>query len=176
MAVAKIGALIVVAGGLMVGCGSSAVRTRQTMRVPHTEVARGPLREALVHLERVHFPMDSARLGPMGRAALRRAAEILTDHPEVNLQVEGYADPRGANEYNLGLGQKRAESVATYLTELGVPAGRLRAISYGEERATPGLDRRSLARNRRVEFRLMRGHAQLVLEDGQLVDDRGAEL
>lgn len=171
----RIGGLVVVM--LVVSaCGSGSVQTRRTMRIAHTEVARGSMREALLHLERVHFALDSSQLGPMGRAALRRAAEILVEHPEVDLQVEGYADPRGASEYNLGLGQKRADVVVSYLAGLGVPEERLRTVSWGEERAEPGADRVSLARNRRVEFRLMRGAARIVLDAGQLLDDRGTEL
>jgi peptidoglycan-associated lipoprotein len=176
MRIGRIGALILVLGALGTACGSATVRTRHTMRVPHTEVAQGEMREALLHLERVHFALDSAQLGPLARAALSRAADILREHPEVDLQVDGYADPRGASEYNLGLGQKRAESVARYLAGLGISGGRLRTISYGEERSEPGFDRQSLARSRRVEFRLMRGTAHLVLDGGQLLDDRGVEL
>ena len=161
---------------LVAGCGASSQHARQTFSVPHTEVARGPLREVLLHLERVHFSLDSALLGPSAKAARRRAADVLREHAEVTLQIEGYADPRGANEYNLGLGQNRAVTVARYLEALGVPTERLRTVSYGEERALLGLDRESLARNRRVEFQLMRGRARLVVDDGQLVDDRGYEL
>ncbi len=173
---AKVGAWLVIlcfAGSGATGCAASSRRARQTFSVPHTEVAEGRIREALLHLERVHFALDSAALGPDARAALRRAAEVLREHPEVNVQIEGYADPRGANEYNLGLGQSRAVSVARYLEDLSVPGERLRTVSYGEERSYAGTDSRSLARNRRVDFRLMRGRAQLVLDDGSLLDDRG---
>lgn len=160
----------------MTGCAASTHRARQTFSVPHTEVAQGRLREVLLHLERVHFALDSAALGPDARAALRRAAEVLQAHPEVTVQIEGYADPRGANEYNLGLGQNRASSVDRYLRDLGIPEERLRTVSYGEERAYGSMDRQGYAQSRRVEFRLMRGRAQLVLDDGSLLDDRGQRL
>ena len=172
----KVGAWLVVLCLGTMGCAASSRRARQTVSVPHTEVARGRVREVLIRLERVHFSLDSAVLGSEERAALRRTAEGLREHSELTLQIEGYADPRGANEYNLALGQSRATAVARYLWDLGVPIEQLRTVSYGEERAVPGLDRQSLARSRRVEFRLMRGRAQLVLEDGSLVDDRGVRL
>jgi peptidoglycan-associated lipoprotein len=138
------------------------------------EVAQGEIREVLLELQRVHFALDSTDLGPESRAALRRAAEVLRLHPEVRLFIEGHADPRGTTEYNLALGLERATVVQRYCLELGIARERLEMTSYGEERPiSTDPDQAGLARNRRVEFRLLRGRVRLVLEEGSLVDDHG---
>jgi peptidoglycan-associated lipoprotein len=135
------------------------------------------MREILLNLMRVHFALDSEELPPPARDALDGAAAKLREHPEVALFIEGHADQRGAPEYNLALGQRRGATVANYLIRSGVSNDRLSVVSYGEERPlAEGDDQTSLARNRRVEFRLMRGDVQLVLEEGALVNDRGQTL
>ena len=140
----------------------------------HREQATGDLREILLNLSRVHFALDSEELPPPARDALDGAAAKLREHPEVALFIEGHADQRGAPEYNLALGQRRGATVANYLIRSGVSNERLSVVSYGEERPLDeGSDQTALARNRRVEFRLMRGDVQLVLEEGALVNDRG---
>ena len=122
----------------------------------------------------MHFALDSEELPPPARDALDGAAAKLREHPEVALFIEGHADQRGAPEYNLALGQRRGATVANYLIRSGVSNERLSVVSYGEERPLDeGSDQTALARNRRVEFRLMRGDVQLVLEEGALVNDRG---
>jgi peptidoglycan-associated lipoprotein len=177
-------ALVVVAWG----CGSDEPHPRHAtpphqeepnavheMPTPQrTEVATGDMREVLLSLSRVHFALDSEELPPPARDALDQAAAKLREHPEVALFIEGHADQRGAPEYNLALGQRRGTTVANYLIRSGVGGDRLSVVSYGEERPlAEGEDQASLARNRRVEFRLMRGQVQLVLEEGALVNDRG---
>jgi peptidoglycan-associated lipoprotein len=73
--------------------------------------------------------------------------------PEITARVEGHADERGTNEYNLALGERRAKTVQDYLANLGVKAGRLNLISYGEEKpAVDGHDESAFSKNRRVEF------------------------
>lgn len=167
---------------LLVGCGGDGAG-RGRSRVPtgagreRVEIAQGEMREVLLQLQRVHFSRDSNQLTSESRAALRRVAELLRSHTEVSLFIEGHADPRGTPEYNLGLGQARAATVSQYVQELGVEPGRLQLVSYGEERpASLEVDRAGLARDRRVEFRVLRGNVRLVLDDGQLLDDEGRPL
>nr|MDQ3308926.1 OmpA family protein [Gemmatimonadota bacterium] len=75
--------------------------------------------------------------------------------------IEGHTDERGSTEYNLALGQRRAEAVRTFLVNYGIPAARLAVISFGEERpAEEGGDEASLARNRRAEFVVTAGGAR----------------
>jgi peptidoglycan-associated lipoprotein len=135
------------------------------------EVASGDLRDALVHLQRVHFGLDTDTLLPAARTSLEDAAVILLAHKDVQLFVDGHTDDRGTTEYNIGLGDRRANAVVDYLARLGIDRSRLQVVSFGEE--TPWHDGDHAA-NRRVEFRLMRGTIQLVLDDGVRYGDDGA--
>jgi peptidoglycan-associated lipoprotein len=140
---------------------------------PRREIARGSERAALLALRRVHFALDDATLPPPSRGALSEAAEHLRGL-DVSLAVEGHADERGTTDYNLALGQRRADVVTGYLENLGIASERLRGVSYGEERpAAEGSDPDTWSRNRRVEFSLLRGNVQLVLEDGVRLSDSG---
>jgi peptidoglycan-associated lipoprotein len=81
----------------------------------------------------VYFQYDEASLSDDARAKLARNADLLKT-TQLLVTIEGHADERGTNEYNLALGDRRANAVRDYLTSLGVDAGRLRTLSYGEER------------------------------------------
>jgi peptidoglycan-associated lipoprotein len=103
----------------------------------------------------VFFQFDSAELLPEGRDTLTRMATWLKAHPETTLTLEGHCDERGTEEYNLSLGQKRAEVMKSYLERLGVSSGQLKAISYGELKpAVDGSDEDAWAQNRRGEVKL----------------------
>ena len=139
--------------------------------------ATGELREALLSLRRVHFPLDGYQLDAESRAALDAAAAGLRNHPDVAVYVQGNADERGATEYNLGLGERRARAVTSHLTRLGVDASQLSIVSFGEERPLDaGHGAQAWATNRRVDFVLLRGTVQLVVEEGTRVTDRGARM
>jgi peptidoglycan-associated lipoprotein len=81
----------------------------------------------------VYFQYDEATLSDEAREKLARNADLLKT-TQLLVTIEGHADERGTNEYNLALGDRRANAVRDYLTSLGVDAGRLRTLSYGEER------------------------------------------
>jgi peptidoglycan-associated lipoprotein len=103
--------------------------------------------------ENIYFEFDKARLLPESKAVLRVKAEWLKANPEALAIIEGHCDERGTNEYNLALGDRRAQSAKTYLVDLGIAAERLTSISYGEERPLdPGHDEAAWARNRRAQF------------------------
>lgn len=103
----------------------------------------------------VYFQFDSTELLPEGRDMLQRMATWLQKHPDATLTIEGHADERGTEEYNLSLGQRRAEVMKTYLERLGVPSRQLKAISYGELKpAVEGSDEEAWALNRRGEVKL----------------------
>jgi peptidoglycan-associated lipoprotein len=111
----------------------------------------------------VYFEYDSFRLDSDAEDRLRTKAAILRANPSVELRIEGHADERGSTEYNLALGQRRAEAVRTYLTGYGITTTRLATISYGKERpAVPGGDESAWARNRRAEFVLTAGEISAV--------------
>lgn len=110
-----------------------------------------------VGLKTVHFDFDRYNIREGDKAILKRNAQWLKNNSGVRIVIEGHADERGENEYNLALGEKRATSVKGYLQALGVSPSRLDTISYGEERpADPGHDESAWSRNRRAEFRIAR--------------------
>ncbi|MEM7489608.1 MAG: peptidoglycan-associated lipoprotein Pal [Pseudomonadota bacterium] len=84
--------------------------------------------------DRVLFAVDESTLTPEARATLTAQAEWMTANPEYTALVEGHADEQGTREYNLALGGRRANAVRDFLVSQGVPATRLRTISYGKER------------------------------------------
>lgn len=81
-----------------------------------------------------YFDYDKSEIRPDGEAALRKTARFFFEYPEASVLIEGHADERGSTEYNLGLGDRRAEAAKQFLMSLGVAEGRLEKISYGEER------------------------------------------
>ncbi|HXV22076.1 MAG TPA: peptidoglycan-associated lipoprotein Pal [Desulfuromonadales bacterium] len=108
---------------------------------------------SLLKLEKLFFEFDAYTLTPEAQAILTRNAEWLRQNPAARLSIEGHCDERGSDEYNLALGQRRAEAVKDYLVSLGVAAERLNSISYGEERpAAAGSDESAWSQNRRAEF------------------------
>ncbi len=82
----------------------------------------------------VYFDYDESTLTDDTRDKLSRNADLLKSRPEFSMTIEGHADERGTNEYNLALGERRANAVKDYLSSLGVAGGRVRTLSYGEER------------------------------------------
>lgn len=103
--------------------------------------------------ERVHFEFDRSRITDEAAAVLQRKAEVLQEHPELRITIEGHCDERGSLEYNMALGQRRAQSVQRYLTGLGVSDEMFSTVSYGEERPiAQGANEEAWARNRRAEF------------------------
>jgi peptidoglycan-associated lipoprotein len=103
----------------------------------------------------IYFDFDRANLRDDARTVLASNFEWLQAHPSLRLVIEGHCDERGTNEYNMALGDRRANAARAYLLKAGIEASRLRTISYGEERpAAPGHDESSWAKNRRAEFLL----------------------
>jgi peptidoglycan-associated lipoprotein len=102
----------------------------------------------------IYFDFDSYVVKPEFQGAVEGYARMLTTLKDRRLSLEGHADERGGREYNLALGQKRAEAVARALELLGVPPGQVEAVSFGEERpADPRSTEEAWALNRRVEIR-----------------------
>ncbi|MFX1680835.1 peptidoglycan-associated lipoprotein Pal [Mitsuaria sp. CC2] len=102
----------------------------------------------------VFFDFDSFVVKDEYRSLIENHAKRLNNKKTLQLSLEGHADERGGREYNLALGQKRAEAVAKSLTLLGVTAGQVEAVSFGKERPTDtGHNEEAWAKNRRVELR-----------------------
>jgi len=166
-------ALILVLGlGLtLTGCGKKApVETEPQVEaeapieeVPETPVAEDPtpvekaidyaaLEPADFGVEDIFFAFDQYDLDAEAMGLLSRNARILRE-ADVTILVAGHCDERGTIEYNLALGEKRANAVRDYLISLGVPAGKLRVTSYGENKPfVRGSDENAWALNRRAHF------------------------
>ena len=101
----------------------------------------------------VFFALDSFEVDAAGQQTLTANAAILKKYPTWVITLEGHCDERGTAEYNLALGEKRALAAKTYLVSLGVPADRLRTVSYGKEFPfDPGHDEAAWYKNRRAHF------------------------
>lgn len=101
----------------------------------------------------IHFGFNEYTLPEADRKLLKDAAEQLKAQGGTALTIEGHCDERGSSEYNLALGDRRAQAVKGYLQRLGVESKQLNAISYGKERpADPGHDEAAWAKNRRAEI------------------------
>lgn len=99
----------------------------------------------------IYFDTDRYNIDSADAAALQAQAQYLSQYPAINITVEGHADERGTREYNLALGERRANAAKNYLVSLGVGADRVRTVSYGKERPVAlGSDEQSWARNRRA--------------------------
>lgn len=100
--------------------------------------------------DRVFFGYDQYDLSQEARDTLGRQATWLNQYSNLRITIEGHADERGTREYNLALGERRANAVKNYLVALGVDGGRVTTVSYGKERpAVPGSNETSWAQNRR---------------------------
>jgi peptidoglycan-associated lipoprotein len=107
----------------------------------------------IVLQEDVFFEFDKATLTPEAREMLTINGKWLRMNSDIEIIIEGHCDERGTNGYNLALGDRRAESVKTFLVDLGIDRPRLTTISYGEERPLDrGQDESAWARNRRAHF------------------------
>ncbi len=82
----------------------------------------------------VFFAFDEATLTPEATASLSRVADVLNKYPNLSIQVQGNTDVRGTEQYNLALGQRRADAARDYLTRLGVKPGQISTVSFGEEK------------------------------------------
>lgn len=111
---------------------------------------RGWIRDAF-------YQYDSSTLTDQAREALQSSATWLKGYPQYGLLIEGHCDERGTEQYNLALGDRRANAARDYLVSLGIDAGRIRTISYGEERPfDTGTTEAAFAKNRRAHLVLTR--------------------
>jgi len=101
----------------------------------------------------VYFEYDSAVLTADARDLLKVKAQWMQANPSARVLIEGHCDERGSNEYNLALGDRRAESAKTFLVNLGISPSRLSTVSYGEEKPVDsGKTEAAYAKNRRAHF------------------------
>jgi len=153
---------------LLFGCAKSAKVTPEAQK-PGTEQMEGRSKPADeggaktqpggvqevtdIGLERIHFDTDKSNIRDDAREILKKNADVLKANPNIKIQIEGHCDERNTVEYNLALGERRAAAAKDYLVKLGVDAGRISTISYGEERPiSMGHDETAWWQNRHCEF------------------------
>ncbi|UFS69991.1 peptidoglycan-associated lipoprotein Pal [Geomonas sp. RF6] len=127
---------------------------QQGVGMTQQDLAAQPVKADLEKtLNKVYFNLDSYALDDAARSVLTKNLEILQKDPLRKIRIEGHCDERGSDEYNLALGERRAQAAARYLSALGVAPERLSVISYGKEKpADPGHDEKAWRLNRRDEF------------------------
>ncbi len=109
-------------------------------------------RERFINAD-IFFEFDSSTLSAEAESILKAKAEYMRRNAALTIVIEGHCDNRGTTEYNLALGERRAESVKGFLVDLGISETRIRTISYGEERPlAAGTDESAWSRNRRAHF------------------------
>ncbi len=136
------------AGGAASGGGASGGTSSAAL----PNIKPGSAQDFVVNVgDRVFFGFDKYNLQPKARDTVRRQAAWLKRYPGVVISVEGHADERGTREYNLALGERRANSAKNYLVALGISPNRIRTISYGKERpAVAGSNDAAWTQNRRA--------------------------
>jgi peptidoglycan-associated lipoprotein len=119
-------------GGTAEASASVTVNSPPAVVVPTNTMTAA--QEFAANVQDIFFDYDTDALRTDAQATLSKDASYLVSHPDVKVAIGGYCDERGSDEYNLALGQKRAESAKTSLVSAGVAANRIRVISYGKEK------------------------------------------
>ena len=124
---------------------AAAQTTEQSAKVQATETA--------VTVSDINFDFDKSNIRPDAREILKINADFLLKNGNSKVVIEGHCDERGTAEYNMALGQRRAQEAKKYLVNLGIKESRMKTISYGEERPLdPGHNEEAWAKNRRAHF------------------------
>jgi peptidoglycan-associated lipoprotein len=144
---------------MLVSCAKKqTVNTKEPTKPQAEVVAAAPAsdeqnQKIKVEFKAVYFDLDSYAIRDDAKPLLVAASKALAGSPSIKLTLGGHCDERGTAEYNLALGDKRANAVKEYLINLGVHRSRLTSVSYGKEQPVSfGHDENSWSRNRRVEF------------------------
>ena len=132
----------------------------ESRSIPPEPIAEDPLKVSDIDkinqnspFQPVFFAYDMAEIDSAGQAALNGNAALLKKYPEWVITIEGHADERGTAEYNLALGERRAVAARAYLISLGIPADRLKTVSYGKEFPfDPAHTEAAYEKNRRAHF------------------------
>ena len=120
---------------------------------PEGGALAGGARADLLSVRRIHFAFDSSSIDEESRAVVEAHTAYLADNPGVKVHFEGHADERGTREYNLALGERRAQAVERMMRVLGIAADHITTVSYGEEKpVAPEHNESAWRLNRRVEI------------------------
>ncbi|NMT63854.1 peptidoglycan-associated lipoprotein Pal [Marinobacter orientalis] len=139
-------------GGDDEGGVSSSEMTEEQRREAEARAEQAE-REAMRDITTFYFDFDTAEIKPEARDVLVAHARYLQANPDQDVRIEGHADERGTKEYNLALGERRANAIERFLIVNGASRGQTETVSYGEEKpAVMGSDESAWAQNRRVEL------------------------
>ena len=143
--------------------GSVSASARVTVTTPPPPPAPPKKRQPTVqelftkNVKDIYFDYDKSEIRGDARATLSATAQFLKKHPQVRFTIEGHCDERGSEEYNLGLGDRRANSALSHLSSMGISSSRVKTISYGKERPQcRESDEACWQKNRRGHFVLSR--------------------
>ena len=129
---------------------------KQAPEIARKEAAKVEPQQSTSALEKIYFDFNSEALSDNARKTLTSDADYLRKSATAKLHIEGNCDERGSAEYNIALGEKRAEAAEKYLVTMGIPADRVATISYGKEKpADQGHDEAAWAKNRRDDFTIL---------------------
>ena len=157
--------LLTAVGALaLAGCSKKAPDTLPPAPVTETPTPTGPsdqgaaapgtqahFAQEMSGRDTIYFDTDRYNIDSADQAALQTQAQYLAQYPQARATVEGHADERGTREYNLALGERRANAAKNYLVSLGVPSNQLSVVSYGKERPVAlASNEEAWARNRRA--------------------------
>ena len=164
----KLAAVLLASTALIAGCGKKKVETLPPVaegtdygtgqtdpNAGSGQIVPGSQEDFLQQVgqygDRILFDTDRFNVDVEDQATLQRQAQWLARYPNAGVTVEGHADERGTRDYNLALGERRANSAKNYLVSIGVDSSRIQTVSYGKERPSAlGSDEQSWAQNRRA--------------------------
>lgn len=147
----------------------AAARQRAAEEQARAQAAAAALEAARTALTApVYFAYDASTISDAARATLDQKVGYLRSNPDLALRIEGNADERGSEEYNLALGMRRAEAAKLYITGFGIDASRLATVSNGEDKPVdPGHDEAAWAKNRRDDFVITAGGQRIASPTAQ---------
>ncbi len=167
--------LLAISGFMIAGCAKQetvkpeekpqatqqAAQPSQQQAPAVTAQAQQPVEKTIEEIQKellmIHFDFNKYNIRPDAKTILEGNAKVLSENPNVKVQIAGYCDDRGSVEYNLALGEKRAQAAKNYLVTLGVAPGRLSTISYGKsDPIDPANNEKAWAMNRRDEFHIVK--------------------
>lgn len=148
-----LGAAIGGTAGAIIGHGMDKQAAEIKNDIPDATVERVGEGIQVVFNEKILFAFSSAELGDAAKINLGKLETVLTKYPNTNIEIQGHTDSRGSEEYNMGLSERRATSVANDLKERGISSSRVTTKAYGESApAFTNETTEGMAQNRRVEF------------------------
>ena len=138
-------------------------RVADSIRREEDRFRQATERARAVIMEMIHFDFDKSDIRTGDAEILDRKLEVLRINPQVRIRIAGHADERGSDEYNIALGNRRANAAKQYLVSRGIDASRIDVVSFGEERPLdPGSNEAAWARNRRDEFEIIGGGERMT--------------